>query len=93
MTEPKDKPQHPLRFDNTVTLGNILTAVAMALAGSAAWMNMSERVARTEQQQATLRETDLRHEIELRTMKSENREVLLEIKTDIKELRNELRRK
>ena len=92
MTEPKEK-NHPLRFDNTITLGNVLTAIAMALAGSAAWMNMSERLARTEQTQTSLQAADLRHEAELRVIKADNREVLLEIKADIKEIRHEVRRK
>lgn len=92
MNQTDDK-KHPMRFDNTITLGNILTAITMALAGGAAWMNMSERVTRTEQAQVVLREADARHETELRTIKSDNREVLLEIKADIKELRNDMRRK
>lgn len=82
-----------MRFDNTITLGNILTAVTMALAGAAAWINMSERVTRTEQAQSVLRETDIRHEADLRGVKADAREVLLEIKADIKELRNDMRRK
>lgn len=86
-----DKPSR-MRFDNTITLGNVLTAIGMALMGGAAWMNMSERVTRTEQAQVVLREADTRHEAELRTIKSDNREVLLEIKADIKELRNDMRR-
>ena len=87
-----DKPSR-MRFDNTITLGNVLTTVGMAVMGGAAWMNMAERVTRTEQAQIVLRETDLRHEVELRTIKADNREVLLEIKADIKELRNDMRRK
>jgi outer membrane lipoprotein SlyB len=90
---PADEKKHPMRFDNTITLGNVLTAITMALAGGAAWMNMAERVTRTEQAQVVLREADARHETELRTIKSDNREVLLEIKADIKELRNDMRRK
>jgi Trk-type K+ transport system membrane component len=82
-----------MRFDNTITLGNVLTAIAMVIGGGAAWMNMSERVTRTEQAQTVLREADARHESELRTIKSDGREVLLEIKADIKELRNDLKRK
>ncbi len=88
-----DNKPHKMRFDNTITLGNVLTAIAMALAGGAAWMNMSERVTRVEQAQATLRETDARHEAELRNIKADNRDVLLEIKADIKELRNAVMRK
>lgn len=82
-----------MRFDNTITLGNVLTAIAMAIAGGAAWMNMSERVTRTEQAQTVLRETDARHEADLRTIKADYREMLLEIKADIKELRLDLKRK
>lgn len=92
MTEPLQKNQK-MRFDNTITLGNILTAVAMLLAGGAAWMNMAERVTRAEQAQVVLRDTDARHEADLRTIKADSREVLLEIKADIKELRNDMRRK
>lgn len=82
-----------MRFDNTITLGNVLTAIAMSLAGGAAWVNMSERVTRAEQSLVVLRESDARHEAELRVIKADNREVLLEIKADIKELRNDMRRK
>lgn len=82
-----------MRFDNSITLGNVLTAVTMALAGGAAWINMAERVTRTEQAQVVLRETDARHEADLRSVKADAREVLLEIKADIKELRNDMRRK
>lgn len=92
MIIPTEKPQK-MRFDNTITLGNILTAIAMVLAGGAAWANMSERVSRAEQTQVVLRETDARIEAELRTIKADNREVLLEIKADIKEIRNQVQRK
>jgi hypothetical protein len=92
MAEPIEKHQK-MRFDNTITMGNILTAVAMVVAGGAAWLNMSERVTRTEQAQAVLREADTRHESDLRTIKSDNRELMLEIKADIKELRNDIKRK
>jgi hypothetical protein len=92
MAEPIEKHQK-MRFDNTITMGNVLTAVAMVVAGGAAWLNMSERVTRTEQAQAVLREADTRHESDLRTIKSDNRELMLEIKADIKELRNDIKRK
>tara|TARA_R110000868_G_scaffold99664_4_gene274296 strand:+ start:2454 stop:2732 length:279 start_codon:yes stop_codon:yes gene_type:complete len=92
MAEPLEKHQK-MRFDNTITMGNILTAATMALAGGAAWMNMAERVTRTEQAQVVLREADTRHEAELRSVKSDNREMLLEIKADIKEIRNDIKRK
>jgi hypothetical protein len=88
-----DEKKTSMRFDNTITLGNILTAITMALAGAAAWTNMSERITLTEQAQKVLREAYARHEAELRTIKADNREVLLEIKADIKELRNDMRRK
>ena len=92
MSEPFEKPQR-MRFDNTITLGNILTTIGMAVMGGAAWVNMSERVTRTEQAQIVLREADSRHESDLRTIKSDNRELMLEIKADIKELRNDIKRK
>lgn len=92
MPEPIEKHQR-MRFDNTITLGNILTALTMALAGGAAWMNMAERVTRTEQAQVVLRDTDIRHEADLRGVKAEARELLFEIKADIKELRNDIRKK
>lgn len=79
-------------YDGTITLGNILTAVTIAIAGGAAWTNSSERHARSEQSISVLRENDARHEAELRTIKADNREVLLEIKADIKEMRNDMRR-
>lgn len=91
MSAPDEKQR--VRFDYTITLGNVLTLAAMAVACGAAWTNMSERVSRVEQIQSVLRESDLRHEAELRVIKSDNRETLLEIKTDIKEMRNEMRRK
>lgn len=81
-----------MRFENTITLGNVLTAITMALAGAAAWTNMTERVTRIEQVQSSLRAADERHELDLRDIKSDNRQVLLEIKADIKDLRIELRR-
>lgn len=92
MAEPLEKHQK-MRFDNTITLGNILTTIGMAVMGGAAWVNMSERVTRTEQAQIILREADFRHESDLRTIKSENRELMLEIKADIKELRNDIKKK
>lgn len=92
MSIPTEKFQR-MRFDNTITLGNVLTAIAMVVAGGAAWLNMSERVTRTEQAQVVLREADFRHESDLRTIKSENRELMLEIKADIKELRNDIKKK
>lgn len=82
-----------MKFENTVTLGNLLTAISMALAGTAAWTNMSERVARVEQVQTVMRESDSRHEVDLREVKTDNRAVLLEIRSDIKDLRNEFKRK
>jgi hypothetical protein len=81
-----------MKFENTVTLGNVLTAISMTVAGAAAWTNMSERVSRIEQNQVSARETDMRHESDIREVKSENRSVLLEIKQDIKELRNDIKR-
>jgi hypothetical protein len=81
-----------MKFENSVTLGNILTALSMALAGTAAWTNMSERIAHIEQKQLGAREADLRHEAAIAEMKKENRDVLLEIKTDIKEIRLDLKK-
>lgn len=89
MTEQKVKTPI-MSFINTISAGNILTVISMSLAGGAAWMNMAERVSRVEQSQTSSREADARHEAELRIIKSDNREVLLEIKADIKEMRKEI---
>jgi hypothetical protein len=82
-----------MKFENTITLGNVLTAISMTLAGAALWTNTSERIARNEQAISELRANDTRHEVEMRVNKDDTRALMLEIKSDIKELRNDIKQR
>jgi hypothetical protein len=80
-----------MKFDNSITLGNVLTAVSMALGGAAAYANMNERISKIEQIQVSARDMDQRHDIEIREIKGDIKSVLIDIKSDIKELRLDLK--
>lgn len=80
-----------MKFENTVTLGNVLTALSMILGGAAAYANMNERITKVEQLQVSSRETDSRHDADIRDVKGDIRSALADIKTDIKELRIDIK--
>jgi hypothetical protein len=80
-----------MKFDNSITLGNVLTAVSMLSAGAAAYANMNERISKVEQSQINSREMDQRHDVEIRDIKGDIKSVLVDIKADIKELRLDLK--
>jgi uncharacterized protein involved in high-affinity Fe2+ transport len=82
-----------VKFDNTVTLGNVLTAVGMAV-GFAVYVNMQEvRVSRVEQAQISAKEADIRHEADIRALRDDIKGSLAEIKSDIKDLRSDFKKR
>lgn len=83
----------PMKFDNTITLGNVLTAISMAALCAAAWANVNERISRSEQIQISLQQADSRHDADIKDIKGDIKGALSEIKVDIKELRIDVNRK
>ena len=78
-------------FDKTISLGNIIAALAMLFGGASVYAVMNERMAKTEVLQATIKDTmdqsDARLEREMRDLKKDIKETLIEIKNDLRELR------
>ena len=80
-----------MKFENTVTLGNLLTAISMLLAGAAAYANMNERITKVEQAQIAAREANVREDDYFRDFKAEIKGSMADIRSEIKELRIDLK--
>ena len=80
-----------MKFENTVTLGNLLTALSMLLAGAAAYANMNDRITKVEQMQIAAREANARDDAYFRDFKVEIKSSMSDIRSEIKELRLDLK--
>lgn len=81
-----DAPPHQrLKFDPTISAGNILTAVAMLIALVAWGMRLESRVdstaARLEVSERRLETSERRLDLALTEVRDSNREIMLELRT------------
>lgn len=75
-----------LKYEPTITLGNILAALTMLGGATAAWTSMSREVERTQGQIAVVHESTVRQDLEMRDLRSDTKQAINELRSDIKEL-------
>lgn len=80
-----------MKFDSTITLGNVLTALAMILGGGAVWTTASERLTRVEAVQTSAAVQDQRHDAEIRDLRNDVKSALADIKSELRDLRVDMR--
>jgi hypothetical protein len=80
----KERPPMKFNFSPEVRLGEMIAALAVVGGGIAVWTGLNAKVAAIEQNQITQAQTT-------REVRQEIRDVAVEIKTDIRDLRQEMR--
>lgn len=75
-----------VKYEPVVTLGNLLTAVTIALAGISGWTTISREVERTGARIDNVVSENARQDGEIRDVRKDIQDQMRELRVDIKEL-------
>lgn len=75
-----------VKYEPVVTLGNLLTALTIAVGGITAWTSMARQVEHNSARIDSVMEVNARQDIEVREGRAEIRSQIRDVQSDIKEL-------
>ena len=70
-----------------VTISNVLSLIVVLVSVGGFWVSTEARQTTLELSVKVLKDSDIRHENEIREMRNDTKQLLSEIKSDIKDLR------
>lgn len=82
----EEREEQHWRFDRRISIGNLLTVVALTVAAATGWMTLTSRVDRHDVQLEAQKQTNERVERDMLQLRSEIRADLSEIKGDVKRI-------